>query len=53
MSGARTALHRMAATAVSWPPLSRLVGRLADLRPPRALLLPLVRAYVRAYGVDL
>jgi hypothetical protein len=41
------------ATAVSWPPLSRLVGRLADLRLPRPLLLPLIRAYVRAYGVDL
>src|SRR4029453_2461632 len=30
MSGARTALERIAATAVSWPLLSRLVGRLAD-----------------------
>jgi phosphatidylserine decarboxylase len=53
MSGARTGLERIAATAVSWPPLSRLVGRLADLRLPRPLLLPLIRAYVRAYGVDL
>ena len=53
MSGARTALERIAATAVSSPLLSRLVGRLADLRLPRPLLVPLVRAYVRAYGVDL
>jgi phosphatidylserine decarboxylase len=53
MSGAPTALERIAAAAVSWPLLSRVVGHLSDLRPPRALLLPLVRAYVRAYGVDL
>jgi phosphatidylserine decarboxylase len=53
MSGARTALERIAASAVSSPLLSRLVGRLADLRLPRPLLVPLVRAYVRAYGVDL
>ncbi len=41
------------AQAFSSPGLSRLVGRLADLRVPRALLRPLLRAYVRLYRVDL
>jgi phosphatidylserine decarboxylase len=52
MDGARTALERIAASAVSSPLLSRLVGRLADLRLPRPLLVPLIRAYARTYGVD-
>ena len=34
VSGARATLERLAATAVSWPPLSRVTGRLADLRLP-------------------
>lgn len=53
MSAARTTLERLAATAVSWPLLSRLAGRLSDLRLPRAILAPAIRAYSRAYGVDL
>ena len=47
------ALERLLATAVSWPLLSRVTGRLADLRLPAAFLAPLIRAYARAYGVDL
>lgn len=53
MSGARATLERIALTAVSWPGLSRVVGRLADLRLPTPLLVPLIRGYARAYGVDL
>jgi phosphatidylserine decarboxylase len=53
VSGARTAMERIAATAVSWPLLSRVVGRLARLPLPRVLLLPLIRGYVHAYAVDL
>jgi phosphatidylserine decarboxylase len=53
VGAARTTLDRLAATAVSWPPLSRLTGRLSDLRVPRAILAPAIRAYARAYGVDL
>ncbi len=44
---------RVAAGAVSHPLLSRLAGRLADLKPPAAVLRPLLRAYVRLYGVDM
>ncbi len=44
---------RVAGRAVSPPGLSRLVGRLADLRLPPVLLRPLLRAYVRLYGVDM
>jgi phosphatidylserine decarboxylase len=40
-------------TAVSRPLLSRLVGRLADLRLPSAILVPAIRAYARAFGADL
>ena len=39
--------------AVSAPALSRLTGPLADLRLPGPLLRMLVRAYIRAYGVDM
>ena len=53
VSGARAALERIAVTAVSWPVLSRALGRLSDLRLPRPLLVPLIRAYSAAYGVDL
>ena len=53
MSGARKALERTLASAVSSPLLSRLVGRLADLRLPRAVLAPAIRAYARLYAVDL
>ena len=53
VSGVGAALERIAVAAVSWPLLSRVVGRLSDLRLPRPLLVPLIRAYARAYGVDL
>jgi phosphatidylserine decarboxylase len=43
----------MAATAVSWPPLSRVAGILSDLRPPRVVLAPAIRAYARLFGVAL
>jgi phosphatidylserine decarboxylase len=46
-------LVRLAMEAVSWPVLSRLVGRLADLELPTGLLAPAIRAYARVYGVDL
>lgn len=45
--------ERLAATTVSSPRLSRLAGRLADLEPPRPLLAAAIRAYARAFGVDL
>ena len=41
------------ALVFSSPGLSRVTGRLADLRAPAVLLRPLLRAYVRLYGVDL
>jgi phosphatidylserine decarboxylase len=51
--GWRETLERLAATSVSWPLLSRLTGRLSDLRLPRAVLAPAIRAYARAFGADL
>ena len=53
MSHARATPERIALAAVSWPPLSRIVGQLSDLRLPRFLLVPLIRGYARAFGVDL
>jgi phosphatidylserine decarboxylase len=53
VGGAGTALERIAVAAVSWPLLSRVVGRLSDLQLPRALRVRAIRAYARAYGVDL
>jgi phosphatidylserine decarboxylase len=53
VSGAGSALERIAVAAVSWPLLSRIVGRLSDLPLPRPLRVPAIRAYARAYGVDL
>ena len=53
MGGAHTTLERLAATAVSWPALSRLTGRLSDLRPPAFLLAPAIRLYTHAFGADL
>lgn len=53
VSGAGAVLERIAMAAVSWPLLSRIVGQLSDLRLPPPLLGPLIRAYARAYGVDL
>jgi phosphatidylserine decarboxylase len=53
VSGPRGTLERLAATAVSFPGLSRLTGRLSDLRLPPAVLAPAIRAYARAFGADL
>jgi phosphatidylserine decarboxylase len=53
VGAARSTLERLAATAVSWPLLSQLTGRLSDLRLPPFGLRPLLRLYVRAFGVDL
>jgi phosphatidylserine decarboxylase len=53
VGGARATLERLAARAVSWPFPSRLVGRLADLRLPKAILVPAIHAYARAVGADL
>lgn len=39
--------------ALSAPALSRLAERIADLPLPRPVLVPLIRAYVRLYDVDL
>lgn len=43
----------LAATASSSPLLSRITGRLSDLRLPRPLLVRLIRAYTKAFAVDL
>jgi phosphatidylserine decarboxylase len=51
--GPRVAIERLAASLVSFPASSRVVGRMADLRLPPYLLRPLLRSYVRAFGVDL
>jgi phosphatidylserine decarboxylase len=53
MSRARSGAEWLAATLVSSPLLSRAAGRLSELRLPGFALRPLLRAYVRAYGVDL
>jgi len=45
--------ERVIATLASSPLLSRLTGRIADLRLPRLLLAPAIRAYARGFGVDL
>jgi phosphatidylserine decarboxylase len=52
-NGAREAIDRLFLTAVSHPVLSRVTGRLADLRLPSALLRPMLRLYVGACGVEL
>jgi phosphatidylserine decarboxylase len=53
MAGAREIGERLFVRAASIPLLSGLTGRLSDLRLPGLLLRPALRAYVRAYGVDL
>lgn len=45
--------ERLFVRAVSAPALSRLTAPLADLRVPGPLLRLFVRAYIRAYGVDM
>jgi phosphatidylserine decarboxylase len=49
----RQAVERAFVGALSAPALSRVTARLSDLRVPRPILRALIRAYVRAYGVDL
>ena len=44
---------RLLLAAASHPVLSRLTGRLSDLRLPTAILAPAIRAYARAFGADL
>ena len=51
--GARDFGERVFVRAVSSPRMSRITASLADLRPPGPLLRPLMRAYIRAYGVDM
>jgi phosphatidylserine decarboxylase len=53
MASPREIGERLFVRAVSAPALSRLVAPLADLRLPGPLLRAAVRAYVRAYRVDL
>lgn len=53
VGGARAILERLAVTVSSSPWLSRVTGRLSDLRLPPAVLAPAIRTYARAYGVDL
>jgi phosphatidylserine decarboxylase len=49
----RTRAERLAATASSSPLLSRITGRLSDLRLPRPVLARVIRVYARAFAVDL
>jgi phosphatidylserine decarboxylase len=51
--GARDLGERLFVRAVSPPRLSRVTARLADWRAPGPILRPLLRAYIRAYGVDM
>lgn len=44
---------RLFVRAVSKPALSRPTARLADARLPRPILRALIRAWIRAYGVDM
>jgi phosphatidylserine decarboxylase len=53
MSRPRGTAEWLMATLASSPALSRASGRLSDLRLPPAILSPLIRAYARAFGVDL
>ena len=53
MRGPRELGERLFVRAVSAPALSRLAAPLADLQVPGPLLRLFVRAYIRAYGVDM
>jgi phosphatidylserine decarboxylase len=53
MPSARDIGERLFVRAVSAPALSRLTAPLADLRLPGPLLRAFMRAYIRAYGVDM
>src|SRR5688500_9662707 len=50
---ARDAAGRIFVQAVSAPRLSRLVAPLADARLPGPVLRSLIRAWIRAYRVDM
>jgi len=45
--------ERLFVRAVSSPRMSRVTASLADLQPPGPLLRPFLRAYIRAYGVNM
>ncbi len=49
----RERVERLVVASSSSPLLSRVTGRLSDLRLPRPLLVRLIRAYARAFAVDL
>ncbi len=51
--GARDLGERLFVRAVSPPRLSRMTARLADWQAPGPILRALVRAYIRAYRVDM
>jgi phosphatidylserine decarboxylase len=53
MASPRELAERLFVRAVSPPLLSRLIAPLTDLRLPGPLLRAAMRAYVRAYGVDM
>src|SRR5215212_6567520 len=53
MTSPRELGERLFVRAVSAPALSRLTAPLADLKVPGPLLRLFVRAYIRAYGVDM
>jgi phosphatidylserine decarboxylase len=53
MARARDVGERLFVRAVSAPALSRLTASLADLRLPGPLLRAIMRAYIRAYRVDM
>ncbi len=53
MPSLRAAAEWLAATVASFPLLSRMTGRLCDLRLPAPVLVPVIRAYARTFGVDL
>ena len=53
MWSSRAAAEWLLATLASPPLLSRLTGRVCDLRLPAALRAPIIRAYARAFGADL
>jgi len=53
MARARDIGERLFVRAVSSPRMSRVTASLADLEVPGPLLRTLMRAYIRAYGVDM
>lgn len=51
--GMKDAAERLFVRIFSSPRASRVTGRLADARVPKVLLGPVMRAYIRAYRVDM